>query len=140
MLKYFFKRAKENTPIIKFALAVVENEACKFRAHFTYDLEVLFDELDRLKVASEPGHFSMENTLRTCLYEFDTLPAHFHKEILLLQSSPLTKDARNIFDTITLLQRSRIAVNILTMVGWTNVYQKLIEAVHGKYVTVGSAE
>lgn len=25
MLKYFFKRAKENTPIIKFALAVVEN-------------------------------------------------------------------------------------------------------------------
>lgn len=25
MLKLFFKRAKENTPIIKFALAIVEN-------------------------------------------------------------------------------------------------------------------
>jgi hypothetical protein len=25
MIKYFFRRAKENTPIIKFALAIVEN-------------------------------------------------------------------------------------------------------------------
>jgi hypothetical protein len=68
MLKYFFKKAKENTPIIKFALAIVENETCKFRSHFTYDEEKLFEELDKLKVSQNAGHYSMENTLRNCLY------------------------------------------------------------------------
>jgi transcription initiation factor TFIIH subunit 2 len=122
MLKLFFKRAKENTPIIKFALAIVENETCKFRAHFTYDLDVLCQELDLLKVSADSGHFSMENTLRSCLYEFESVIGEFHKEILVVQSSPLTKDVRNIFETIEVLKTSRIAINIVSMVGWTNVY------------------
>lgn len=53
-----------------------------------------------LKVSSDAGHFSMENTLRSCLYEFESVRGEFHKEILVVQSSPLTKDVRNIFDTI----------------------------------------
>lgn len=47
---------------------------------------------------------------------------------------------RNIFETIGLVQNARIAINILSMVGWTNVYQKLIDAVKGQYVTVSSGE
>lgn len=50
----------------------------------------------------------------------------FHKEILIIQSSPLTKDVRNIFDTIGVLGQANIMINIISMVGWTNVYVVLV--------------
>jgi methanogenic corrinoid protein MtbC1 len=68
----------------------------------------------------------MENTLRSCLYEFEGVIGEFHKEILVIQSSPLTKDIRNIFETIEILKKSKIAINIISMVGWTNVYVVLL--------------
>ena len=47
----------------------------------------------------------------------------FHKEILIVQSSALTKDVRNIFETIEVVKASRVAINIISMVGWNNVYE-----------------
>lgn len=42
MIKYYIKKAKQNTPIIKFAFAIVENQMCKFKSNFTYDQEKIF--------------------------------------------------------------------------------------------------
>lgn len=37
MIKLLIKLAKDATPVIKFALAIVENERCKMKCGFTYD-------------------------------------------------------------------------------------------------------
>jgi len=43
MLKYFLKKAKESTPIIQFAFAIVEQEICKFKNKFTFNESSIFD-------------------------------------------------------------------------------------------------
>lgn len=123
MLKYFLKKAKETTPIIKFALAVAEQEACKFKSPPTFNLAELHEHLDALKVSPEAGNFSMETTIRACLELFEDVPNLFRKEIVIIQSSPLTKDHRDIFEMINNLKKSGIRVSIISLVGWTHVYQ-----------------
>lgn len=58
--------------------------------------------------------------------------------MLIIQSSPFTKDYRDIYQTIEIFHQSKISINIASLVGWTFVYQKLAEACHGRYVTIGS--
>ena len=50
MLKYYFKQAKSKTSVIKFALGIVEQQSCKIKSFFTYDLNILNNELDSLKI------------------------------------------------------------------------------------------
>lgn len=60
------------------------------------------------------------------------------RELIIIQSSPFTKDYRDIYKTIQTFQDSRISVKIASLVGWTFVYQKLVETCRGSYVTIGS--
>ena len=75
----------------------------RFRSRLTYDEELLYEELDKLKVSTNPGNFSMVTTLRNCLHEFDDVFTEFSREVLIIQSSPLTKDFKDIFEVITYL-------------------------------------
>ena len=65
----------------------------------------------------------MVTTLRNCLHEFDDVLTEFSREVLIIQSSPLTKDFKDIFEVIPYLEVGKIRINIISMVGWTNVYR-----------------
>jgi hypothetical protein len=58
--------------------------------------------------------------------------------MIVIQSSPFTKDYRDIYETISIFQQSRISISIASLVGWTFAFSKLVEACSGKYITIGS--
>jgi hypothetical protein len=64
----------------------------------------------------------MENTLRNCMDLFEDVPLEYNRELLIIQSSPLTKDHRDIFETIELFKGAGITLTIISLVGWTNAY------------------
>jgi hypothetical protein len=49
----------------------------------------------------------------------DDLPTCFAREVLILQSSPMTKDQHSIEKTIEIMKIAEIRLNVISMCGWT---------------------
>lgn len=74
-----------------------------------------------LEVEASPGSFSFESSLYRAIVSLDKFPAVFHREILLIQSSPMTKDQHDLSPTIKLLKDAEVRLNVLSLCGWTEV-------------------
>lgn len=79
MIKNFIKKAKDSTPVVKFSLAVVEQEKCKRMSKFVYKESDLYEKIDQIKVKVDGGFFSLENSLSIAIDNFDKIPDYFHK-------------------------------------------------------------
>ena len=49
----------------------------------------------------------------------DDLPSCFTREVLILQSSPITKDQHSIEKTIEIMKIAEMRLNVISMCGWT---------------------
>jgi hypothetical protein len=49
----------------------------------------------------------------------DGLNRCFHREILVIQSSPMTKDQHSLLETVGYLEEGRVTLNVISMCGWT---------------------
>lgn len=80
MVRRLIKNMRDTTPLCKFMICKIENELCKPLGNFTFIESDLFELLIGIKVSSSnPGFFSLENTLSVALDYFDEITSTFHK-------------------------------------------------------------
>lgn len=123
-LKMFITKIMDINPITFIAIAVAEEDICRQLTQFTSNSAELFDFLDNIKV-NEKGSFSLCSCLSTAISIFGQVPLFSSKEILLIQSSPSTKDVGDVFKYIQTVSDAKITVNIISLVGITYIFRIL---------------
>jgi hypothetical protein len=54
---------------------------------------------------------------------FGNVPLYSSKEVLIIQSSPSTKDYGDVFEAIQEMEQSKVVVNICSLVGVTYIFK-----------------
>lgn len=98
-LRFFINKIFDVNPITYLSVAVAYEGICKPLTNFTTNNSILFELLDKVEV-HKVGSFSLESCLKTAITMFEDVPLYSSKEVLLIQSSPSTKDLGDIFHEI----------------------------------------
>jgi hypothetical protein len=120
-LRFFINKIFDVNPITYISVAVAYEGICKPLTGFTTNNVLLFELLDRVEV-HKVGSFSLESCLKTAISMFGDVPLYSSKEMLLIQSSPSTKDQGDIFQEIELMREAKVVVNIISLIGKTFVF------------------
>jgi transcription initiation factor TFIIH subunit 2 len=138
-IRFFVNKIFDVNPITYLSVAVAYEGICKPLTSFTTNNSFLSDLLDKVEV-HRVGSLSLESCLKTAITMFEDVPLYSSKEVLLIQSSPSTKDLGDIFQEIEKVRESKVLVNIVSLIGKTYVFSKLAEACGGRYDSVSNEQ
>lgn len=85
-------------------LGLCSKGICRMVTSMTYNMSEMDQSLSEMKIEEDPGCFSFESSLFQAIVSLDKMKSSFHREILVIQSSPMTKDQHSLFSTVRTLR------------------------------------
>lgn len=74
----------------------------------------------------------MESSLYQAITCLDKVRSSFHREILVIQSSPMTKDQYSLQETVDVLRVGEVSLNVVSMCGWTEAIKVNLLRLRGR--------
>ena len=105
-VRQFLRLFKQSTPIAIAGLGLASNGQCRMDTEMSYDVEQIIASLEDIRIQENPGCFSFQTSLFQALSCLDQLNACFRREIVVIQSSPMTKDQHSLEQTIEIMRVS----------------------------------
>jgi len=136
-LRFFINKIFDVNPITYLSVAVAYEGICKPLSAFTTNNSLVSELLEKVEV-HRVGSLSLDSCLKTAIAMFEEVPLYSSNEVLLIQSSPSTKDLGDIFQEIDRIRYSKVLVNIISLIGKTYVFSRLAEACRGRYESVSN--
>ncbi|KAL4506989.1 hypothetical protein ABPG72_001410 [Tetrahymena utriculariae] len=133
-LKNFIKNFFDSNPLSVLSIGKTQNGQCITLQEFTSSISLLEKTIEKL-VVDEKEDFSLFECLNETFNIFAEAPPYAFREVVLIQSTPSTKDKGDINEQISKAKQCKITFNIISLNAKTFIFQKLTKETQGKYDT-----